>query len=196
MLYLMRHGETDWNAVQRIQGHSDIPLNENGVRTMTEAGKRLKELGFHVDRIAVSPLRRAGQTARIIGEAIGYTGEYLRDDDLIERSFGSAEGLSLLDHPDLSDETYGVEPLEHLRQRVETVLRRYRSDEEHDWLLVTHGAFMMAAMDLLLDRPQDEGYLSLPPQGNPLQVLERDGKAALAYLLPEGQQMGKAGQKR
>ena len=78
MLYLMRHGETDWNIERRLQGHTDIPLNQNGIKTMTEAGKRLKEQHFQVDRIVSSPLKRAKETARVIAEQIGYSEEILR----------------------------------------------------------------------------------------------------------------------
>ena len=122
MIYLMRHGETDWNAVRRIQGHTDIPLNARGIQAMEAAGQRLRDLGFRVDCMASSPLKRAAETARIIGTQIGYDGEILCEPDLIERSFGKAEGVSLLDHPDLTDETYGVEKMEDLRQRVERLV--------------------------------------------------------------------------
>ena len=183
MIYLMRHGETDWNAVRRIQGHTDIPLNARGVQAMEAAGQRLRDLGFRVDCMASSPLKRAAETARIIGTQIGYDGEILCEPDLIERSFGKAEGISLLDHPDLTDETYGVEKMEDLRQRVERVLNRYRADRDHDWLLVTHGAFIMAAMDLLCGSEQGAAYLSLPDQGNPIAVTERDGVTTCTYLL-------------
>ena len=183
MLYLIRHGETDWNIERRLQGHTDIPLNQNGIKTMTEAGKRLKEQHFQVDRIVSSPLKRAKETARVIAEQIGYSEEILCDDGLMERSFGLAEGVSLLEHPDLSDEKYGVETIAAFRERVETVLRKYQSDEEQTWLLVTHGAFIMAALDLLSGRPLCEEYLSPPAQGNPIQVTEKNGKVLCEYVL-------------
>ena len=47
MLYIMRHGQTDWNKVHRLQGSTDIPLNDEGRRMALEAGEKYKDL--HID---------------------------------------------------------------------------------------------------------------------------------------------------
>ena len=61
MLYIMRHGQTDWNKVHRLQGSTDIPLNDEGRRMALEAGKKYKDL--HIDVCYCSPLKRAQETA-------------------------------------------------------------------------------------------------------------------------------------
>lgn len=90
LLYLVRHGETDWNLARRIQGSTDIPLNETGRVQAQRAGALLARRSW--DGIASSPLSRAYETAEIIGAAVGIT-EIEVLDDLVERAYGKAEGL-------------------------------------------------------------------------------------------------------
>ena len=87
---LARHGQTDWNAAGRIQGTSDIPLNERG----REQARRLalsEELAG-VETIYSSPLRRAMETAEIAAAALGV--EVIPANELRELAFGCWEGLS------------------------------------------------------------------------------------------------------
>ena len=63
MLYIMRHGKTDWNAVHRLQGSEDIPLNEEGRQMARDARKKYGDLRF--DICYCSPLQRAQETAEI-----------------------------------------------------------------------------------------------------------------------------------
>lgn len=60
-MYIIRHGETEWNAAGRLQGQTDISLNENGVRLARITGQALSHVNF--DLIITSPLKRARQTA-------------------------------------------------------------------------------------------------------------------------------------
>ena len=64
MIYIIRHGETDWNKEHRIQGHQDIPLNDQGRLDAKVAKKKLKNVKFDV--VFSSPLKRAYETAKII----------------------------------------------------------------------------------------------------------------------------------
>lgn len=89
-LYLVRHGETDWNAQRRIQGRTDIPLNETGRAQARTTGQLLARRSW--DGIYSSPLSRARETAEIIGKAIGI-GSVGIIDQIGERNYGSAEGL-------------------------------------------------------------------------------------------------------
>ena len=66
-LYLLRHGETDWNKAGLLQGHTDIPLNENGRKQMRETARKLGDLGVKMDVILSSPLHRARESAEIAG---------------------------------------------------------------------------------------------------------------------------------
>lgn len=98
-IYIVRHGETEWNAVRRLQGHSDIELNENGRSLAYETGKKLKGIKF--DRVYSSPLKRAVDTANLILDGQGLEGSDERpkvvpDDRIIELSFGVDEGICAL----------------------------------------------------------------------------------------------------
>lgn len=92
LIYLVRHGETDWNRARRIQGSTDIPLNDTGRGQAARSGLLLARQSW--DGIASSPLSRAFETGAIIAEAVGIdTGEIEVLDSLVERRYGEAEGL-------------------------------------------------------------------------------------------------------
>lgn len=88
-LYLIRHGETDWNALKRLQGMTDIPLNEKGEELAQKTGEGMKEIS--IDLIYTSPLKRALRTAELI------RGEkkipIITDERIREISFGKYEGM-------------------------------------------------------------------------------------------------------
>src|SRR5881227_154431 len=88
-LYLVRHGQTSWNVEQRAQGHTDIPLDEEGLRQADMLGHSFASAS--VDRVLTSDLIRSVQTAEPIAN---YSGAPMHiDRRLRERSFGSWEGL-------------------------------------------------------------------------------------------------------
>jgi probable phosphoglycerate mutase len=89
-LYLVRHGETDWNAQRRIQGSTDIPLNEKGRAQAEATGKLLARRTW--DGIYSSPLSRAFETASIISSELGL-GRPATVPAIVERNYGEAEGL-------------------------------------------------------------------------------------------------------
>ncbi len=94
-LYLVRHGETDWNRARRIQGRTDIPLNDTGraqARTTGELFARAAAAGRRWDAVLASPLGRARETAQIIAEVLGLPDPELVP-DVVERDYGQAEGL-------------------------------------------------------------------------------------------------------
>lgn len=70
-VYLVRHGETVWNAARRIQGQSDSPLTEKGELQAHQVGERVKSLG--ITHVIASDLRRTRRTAEIIADACGCT---------------------------------------------------------------------------------------------------------------------------
>jgi broad specificity phosphatase PhoE len=89
-LLLVRHGETDWNADGRLQGHTDRPLNEHGRRQASAlAGRLARE---DIDAVYASDLARARETAEILAEALGLP--VVTDPDLRERNWGNWEGLT------------------------------------------------------------------------------------------------------
>jgi probable phosphoglycerate mutase len=90
-LYLVRHGETDWNRARRIQGLTDIPLNDTGREQARLTGTLLTRRP--IARVVASPLGRARETAQIIARELGLPDPELRE-ALVERNYGDAEGLS------------------------------------------------------------------------------------------------------
>jgi probable phosphoglycerate mutase len=95
-LLLVRHGETDWNRDRRIQGHTDVPLNETGRRQAEELAQTLAR--ERVDAVYSSDLARAVQTARPVADRLGLEVETMPE--LRERDFGSWEGLTDLEIAD------------------------------------------------------------------------------------------------
>ena len=87
---LVRHGQTDWNAERRLQGSTDIPLNDVGRGQARAAVGILAP--YEWDAIVSSPLSRAAETADLIAEGLGLR-VARRVPELIERSFGPAEGM-------------------------------------------------------------------------------------------------------
>jgi len=90
LLYLVRHGETDWNRARRIQGSTDIPLNETGREQARAAGLLLARRQW--DAVYASPLSRAFETASIIAREVG-ADTPVAVEALVERHYGEAEGL-------------------------------------------------------------------------------------------------------
>lgn len=92
LLYLVRHGETDWNAQRRIQGRTDIPLNDTGRAQARRAGELLARREW--DAVITSPLSRAVETGAIIAAELGLPVPDV-DDRLVERDYGEAEGMDI-----------------------------------------------------------------------------------------------------
>ncbi len=90
MLYIMRHGKTDWNELHKLQGRTDIPLNAEG-RQMAE-NARVEYADVHFDICYCSPLVRARETAEIFLR--GRNVPIITDDRLMEMSFGVFEGTA------------------------------------------------------------------------------------------------------
>ncbi len=89
ILFLFRHGETDWNREGRLQGHTDTPLNPTGLVQAEALARRLRP--HRLDAVLSSDLSRALTTGRIIAEALGLP--LTSDPGLRETSVGEAEGL-------------------------------------------------------------------------------------------------------
>ena len=89
MIYIIRHGQTELNQRQVLQGRSDHPLNEDGIKQAQDAAAALSGLFF--DHVFTSPLKRAVQTAQIVAPDV----EPVIDDRLIEMDYGPYEGADL-----------------------------------------------------------------------------------------------------
>ncbi|MCY1116855.1 histidine phosphatase family protein [Bacillus safensis] len=147
---LVRHGETDWNAAKRIQGRTDIPLNDTGKWQAEQTGLYLKDV--HWDVVISSPLTRAKETAHLI---LNYVhAPLVIMDDFIERDYGDAEGMSFEERQKLfPDKQYpNMEPLETIQNRMLEGIEKVRAayPDQHV-LIVAHGAAIHALLTTLAD---------------------------------------------
>lgn len=93
LIGLIRHGLTDWNAIGKIQGQSDIPLNDEGRMQAAMLADRLLQEPYHWDYCITSNLSRAAETGKIIADKLGIP--LLEPDERIrERAYGQVEGLT------------------------------------------------------------------------------------------------------
>jgi len=147
-LYLVRHGETDWNRQRRIQGLTDIPLNETGRAQARATGMLLTRRRW--DAIFSSPLDRARETASIIAAEVGLAEPTLVD-ALVERNYGQAEGMDWLEverrfpHGTVVP---GRESREQVGARVIPALMELAAERPGDALLVvSHGGAIRAVLN-------------------------------------------------
>lgn len=151
-LYFMRHGETEWNRQNRIQGRKDVGLNEKGIKQVHDASKWLIENSILIHRIVSSPLQRAAQSALLIAENRGLPVEF--NARFAERGFGELEGLTfgeivakfnIHDPENIDSSLYGVESVTELYQRVWQGLYTLSgpdAEAAENVLIVTHGSII------------------------------------------------------
>lgn len=161
---LWRHGNTDWNAQHRVQGQTDVPLNDLGVRQAAEAAVKLA--ARKPTLLISSDLSRVARTADSLAEITGLRPE--RDARLRERGFGLWETLTTPEikerfpasrarweaaHPDPGD---GIEPLPDLTKRVGEVIREAAERNPGAvTVLVSHGGSIKYGTAALLGWPED-----------------------------------------
>ena len=158
-IYIVRHGETVWNAAKLLQGSTDIELNEYGRALAGETGANLEDV--HFDCIYSSPLIRAYETACLIR---GHRNiPIIRDDRLRELSFGVYEGENFSEllkkeedpfhyffkEPDRYRPPENGETLEHICERAAEFMREVIEPQKEQWervMIVAHGAMNKALM--------------------------------------------------
>ena len=160
MIYIVRHGQTEYNVVGRYGGRIDVPLNENGINQAYELRDILKNIKF--DYVFSSPLKRALETAEII-----CNNDIIKDDRLIERNNGDLEGklkTEIDEFPDFNDpnETrYNIENIVDFRNRIydffNEIKNQYRGK---DVLVVTHAGVGIYARCFFEGEPQDNNYMN------------------------------------
>lgn len=160
-IYAVRHGQTQWNAEDRVCGSTDLPLNEVGfaqARALAE-----KAAAYQIDLILCSPLLRARQTAEAIAERCGVP--IVIEERLREQDFGEAEGKSRQDpeykrnkvqfsyrHPG------GESPLQLIARVyavLEDVKRKYQGKTV---LLVCHGCVCRAIRSYFVSSTNEEYF--------------------------------------
>ena len=97
-LYLLRHGETDWNKARKIQGCTDIPLNDYGRELARKTGEGMKDIP--IDLVITSPLIRARETAELVMQ--GRAVEVIENAQIQEMNFGEYEGRPSDEEPTAS----------------------------------------------------------------------------------------------
>ncbi|MCF8547424.1 MAG: histidine phosphatase family protein [Pontimonas sp.] len=146
--FIVRHGETEWNKVRRIQGVSDIPLNDTGLQQAHAVAEILSAHSF--DAIVSSPLSRARDTARVIAERLGMPEPEIFQ-GLIERNYGDAEGSNGQDLDHLyppGTEIPGREPREAVTARALAVLRELAlRHPDSDVIAVAHGGVIRSVVE-------------------------------------------------
>ena len=157
MIYIVRHGQTDWNLIGKNQGHTDIELNETGIEQAEQLAEKLKNIKF--DYVFSSPLKRAAKTAKII-----YNGEIIYDVRIMERCNGELEGLTntknMIDFSDPNDTRYGVEPLTVFRNRIAEFWNEITdSYSGKNILVVTHAGVVIYSQAYFKGEPEDGSYL-------------------------------------
>lgn len=152
VLGLLRHGQTDWNIDFRLQGVSDIPLNQTGIEQARLAGSLIDASEW--DLLITSPLSRAFDTATIVAEALGFD-SVVTDELLLERSFGEAEGMLYEEWRERyrdTDLVPGVETAAALEERSHLLLAslaaRYAGKRV---LAVSHGALIRKLLEIASD---------------------------------------------
>ena len=148
-LYIVRHGETDWNTQGRFQGLEDIPLNENGKKQALLSTEYLKKQ--NCDIIVSSPLSRAKDTAEIIGKNIGIEKVEVVQ-EFIERDLGSASGLLPEERKRRFPDGFIIdaEPKLELRKRVFGAMSElHQKYKGKKIIVVTHGGIINSIMQKL-----------------------------------------------
>lgn len=149
ILGLLRHGQTDWNIDLRLQGSTDIPLNETGREQARVAAAHLNREDW--DIIIASPLSRAKDTADIVAKQLGMNVVIVPE--LIERSFGVAEGLDHASWRKLYESHQvieGLESLEDLRTRTVHLLDIIANEYSGQRVFaVSHGAFIRKVLTIV-----------------------------------------------
>ena len=186
-LYLVRHGETNWNKEGRYYGYSDVFLSEKGLLQAKEIGIFMKQISF--DKVISSPLCRAVDTARELTNGKIYTDERLK-----EQNFGLFEGKTyqelMQEFPrelkawNENHETYCLpegESFLQVRNRVEAFLQDLKKEEGKVLLVAHKGTFghMLAAM---MNLPASGYWNFVFDQGTYSKIDFQDGFAILRKI--------------
>ena len=173
-LYVVRHGQTNWNVEKKMQGSADIPLNERGIEQAYETKELLKEKDFNL--IVCSPLIRAKQTADIINEDRNVPIIYV--ESLRERNYGEFEGVNKQTFDCNGFWAYTknlkyekAENIQDFFKRIKSVVNELKENYDNENILIVCHAGVMKALECILNEmlPDDEIGPFLP---NNASVLE------------------------
>lgn len=150
-LYIVRHGQTDWNVQGKLQGHADIPLNSAGRAEAAELSERIRTIDF--DICFASDLQRAIETARILSATHPLIIRPVPA--LRERNYGSWEGRlfsELLEYEKRGYPLLNIESDEEIQKRIFPLLDEIVSNHPGATvLIVTHGSVLRSLLAHLLN---------------------------------------------
>jgi len=160
-LYCARHGKTDWNGLDRVQGRTDNPLNEEGIEQARRLGEACRDLS--IDLIISSPMIRAYTTAEAVARITG--APIIKDDRLIEQNYGIYEGQHRFCDGFLANKRQfayrypGGESMMMLAQRVYNLLDEIKEKySDKTVMLVCHGGVLRALHTYFYDMTNEEYF--------------------------------------
>ncbi|GGD69090.1 fructose 1,6-bisphosphatase [Paenibacillus nasutitermitis] len=165
-LGLIRHGRTDWNALGKIQGQTDIALNAEGIRQAHALAARLSNEEMRWDGIVTSDLSRARETGRIIAQKLGIP-LLPPDSRLRERYYGAIEGTTDAERmekwgPDWRKSDSGQETDEAVRSRALSFVEEAASSPTNPNILaVTHGSLLAQLMQAMCSNLEDKPIVNM-----------------------------------
>ena len=157
MIYIVRHGQTDYNLEGRYAGRIDVELNEKGIEQANIIKEELKNI--HFDIVFSSPLKRALTTASIITN-----NEIIVDNRIIERSNGKLEGklkTEINDDIDFNDPNltkYNIENINDFRNRIYNFFDEITKYKDKNILVVTHAGVGIYARCYFEGEPINNDY--------------------------------------
>ncbi|MBP5343293.1 histidine phosphatase family protein [bacterium] len=159
-LYLIRHGETDQNKNEIIQGRGDFKLSVSGISQAQEAGKTLKTNNYIFTKAYSSPLSRAYDTLSLILKEMDLDLNIIIKNNLIERDFGELEGLKLTKDVRMrfiAEDARGFEKRDVLFKRVQNILNNIasESDARDSIIIVTHSHIIKPLLMMLDEKTYD-----------------------------------------
>ena len=164
IIAMVRHGQTDYNANNIVQGRINIPLNVKGKKQSSDLADIFIKNGEHFDLIISSPLSRALETAFIIAKKIGYQKPIRVNHQFVERNFYHLDGLPVSDAMPLvrqKNYTYDGYENDHLliNRVVKAILKLENSTSEEKILLIAH-SHVIKALRVYID-PQKYAFTDL-----------------------------------
>lgn len=160
-LYFVRHGESEWNVVNKICGKTDVALTEKGHEQAIETGKIILSQGIKADEILYSPLQRAADTAKHISEITGIPAR--EEKRLIEQCFGKFEGVSPRNREDfqLAKQQFinsyeNGESMLRLAQRIYNLLDEIGKESDKTYILVAHNGIARVINSYFEDMTNEE----------------------------------------
>lgn len=160
-LTMVRHGETDWNSIGRLQGRMNIELNDTGKQQAFESSQVLKDSEW--DNLLTSPQMRAKQTALIINEVLNL--DFVEMDEFMEMYFGDGEGLLIEERL----EKHGKNPIYPNQESVEDFYKRIddglntiiESYKGKNVVLATHGKVLNYILESVSKGELESGNIGL-----------------------------------